>query len=76
MTFFMPSQDEPCWGHFLAKKITCKILHAGYYWPRLHSALIFKVTSSIWSMLLGAMNINAWAYLLKLMRCHCNHRYL
>lgn len=28
--------DEPCGGHFIAKRKTFKILTSGYYWPTLH----------------------------------------
>eukprot|EP00253_Pinus_taeda_P020193 PITA_20193 len=28
--------DEPCGGHFVAKRTAFKILQAGYYWPTLH----------------------------------------
>jgi hypothetical protein len=28
--------DEPCGGHYAAKRTTYKILQVGYYWPTLH----------------------------------------
>ena len=28
--------NEPCEGHFAAKRIALKILTTGYYWPTLH----------------------------------------
>lgn len=28
--------DEPCGGHFAAKRTTHKVIQAGYYWPTLH----------------------------------------
>ena len=28
--------DEPCGGHFVAKRTAFKILTIGYYWPTLH----------------------------------------
>lgn len=30
------NHDEPCGGHFVAKRIAFKILTTRYYWPRLH----------------------------------------
>ena len=28
--------DNPCGGHFAAKRNSYKVLQAGYYWPTLH----------------------------------------
>ena len=27
--------DGPCGGHFYDKRTTYKVLHSGYYWPRI-----------------------------------------
>ena len=27
--------DGPCGGHFSDKRTTYKVLHSGYYWPRI-----------------------------------------
>ena len=32
--------NEPCEGHFAAKRTTFKILTTGYYWPTLHKDVI------------------------------------